>query len=598
MIRFLARGAGRGLTLAVPALGLALLLNPEFPHPGLQALLLFLLIALYYSLLWTVGAALLLPVTRLLRRRKKRSGPGRPLALPLALLYCAGALVFNALHNRTTVESPGTALIVAGALLCLLAATFLGGPERWRRFWLVPLLLLLVLPFFRARGAVTAEAAGPAPRVETGLRVFLIGIDSASWAELAPLLEQGLMPNLGRLLETGTRGSLASFVPTESPLLWTSMATGKLPASHGIRFFLRADFSGVDSPLYLFPQKLFLGRMEMFRLMRFSTIDGTRMRSAAFWDVAGRELPVGVVNWWQSYPAAMVNGYMVTDHVSFVGLRHDPPWEPGLTHPPGLARRISDREAADPLPGAEATRERFFDPGGTVIDELEAYIHWRCFEPDEKTARIARLLLDEEELPRLLAVYWNGLDPVGHFFMRFAHPERFSGVDRGLVSRYGHVLERYYRYTDELIGLVLSRMDERTAVILVSDHGMEPYRGLKRLYNTWLMGGPLMTAAHRDAPPGIVVLAGAGIRPGVELEGASVLDIGPTLLALLGYPPARDFDGRVLEEALDPAVIEALRAHPRPESYDGLILPRSSAGAVEADSEAWKQHLRDLGYIE
>jgi len=614
IVRFLARAIVVGATLAVPALVLALLLNPGFPWPGGQGLRLWLLFALYFSLLWALlglpVAGLCLLIAR--RRRRRVSGAGSagqrlPVVGPAAaLLYGAGAMVFNALHNRTTVAAPGTALIVTGALLCALAAAVLV----WSRFRasgrlggpacaLVLLLVLLVLPLFRPPAGDAVAPSTPAVRAETGLRVFIIGIDSASWPEVDPLLERGLMPNLKRLVDQGCRGTLKTFVPTESPLLWASMATGKMPSAHGVRFFLRADFAGVATPIHLFPQKLFLGRMEMLGLMRFSTIDGSQMKAAAFWDVAGRDLPVGVVNWWQTYPAARVRGYMVTDHVSFVGLRHDPPWEAGLTHPTGLARRICDWERRDPVPGAEEARRRFFDEGGTVVGELEQYIHWRCWEPDEKTARIVNRLLDEEPLPRLLAVYWNGLDPVGHFFMRFAHPERFGGVDRGLVARYGHVLERYYRYTDELIGLVMERMDEQTAVILVSDHGMEPYRGLKRLYNTWLMGGPLMTAAHRDAPPGIVVLAGAGVRRGVELKRPEVVDIGPTALALLGYPPARDIDGRVLAEALEEPVLRAVEGLEPPESYDGLILPRSTASAGDpADDEAFKQHLEDLGYIE
>lgn len=617
IVRFLLRNAGAGLALAVPALTLALLLNPGFPHPGRHALVLWLLFALFYTLLWTVvAAAAVLPLRLLARLRRRRdtgaaaTAPGRfhLAALALAFLYSAGAYVFNALHNRTTVASPGTALVLTGAVLCLLLALALAlpvfhraGQARYRGAAMVFLILMLVLPFFRPdAGGVSRpiEEPGLAMVADTGRRVFVIGIDSATWGEADPLLERGLMPNLQRLLENGCRGTLETFVPTESPLLWASMATGKLPADHGIRFFLRADFPGVGHPLYLFPQKLFLGRMEMLKLMRFSTIDGSQMTAAAFWDVVGRDLPVGVVNWWQTYPAARVSGYMVTDHVSFVGLRHDPPWDIGLTHPTGLARRICDWEAADPLPGAEETRARFFRSGGAVIGELEDYIHWRCFEPDEKTARIVGRLLDEEPLPRLLAVYWNGLDPVGHFFMRFAHPERFGGVDTALVTRYGLVLERYYRYTDELIGLVLARMDDRTAVILVSDHGMEPYRGLKRLYNTWLMGGPLMTAAHRDAPPGIVVLAGAGIRKGVRLDRASVLDIGPTALALLGYPPALDFDGRVLEEALEAEAWKYLAAAVRPASYDTLILPRSAGSGDPSDDDAFRRHLEDLGYIE
>ncbi len=159
LVRFLTRCCGAGLLLAVPALSLALLLNPGFPHPGLQSLTLFLLISLFYTLIWTVGAVLLLPLGRLLRRRLKRVEGGPRIAPALALLYCAGAFGFNVLHNRTTVSLPGSVLFVLGALLCLLAAVTLAGRPGPRRRWSpAPFLLLLVLPLFQ--GVPAAPSPG------------------------------------------------------------------------------------------------------------------------------------------------------------------------------------------------------------------------------------------------------------------------------------------------------------------------------------------------------------------------------------------------------------------------------------------------------
>ena len=44
---------------------------------------------------------------------------------------------------------------------------------------------------------------------------------------------------------------------------------------------------------------------------------------------------------------------------------------------------------------------------------------------------------------------------------------------------------------------------------------------------------------------------GDGIRQGGTLRSASVLDVAPTLLYLMGLPVARDMEGRVLTEILD-----------------------------------------------
>ena len=48
-------------------------------------------------------------------------------------------------------------------------------------------------------------------------------------------------------------------------------------------------------------------------------------------------------------------------------------------------------------------------------------------------------------------------------------------------------------------------------------------------------------------------MAGAGVRPGASPANASVLDVAPTLLYLMGLPVARDMEGRILTEILDPA---------------------------------------------
>ena len=54
-----------------------------------------------------------------------------------------------------------------------------------------------------------------------------------------------------------------------------------------------------------------------------------------------------------------------------------------------------------------------------------------------------------------------------------------------------------------------------------------------------------------------MLLAGAGVRTGVRLTSAGVLDLAPTLLVLAGEPLARDMDGRVLAEAFDERFTES-----------------------------------------
>ena len=69
-------------------------------------------------------------------------------------------------------------------------------------------------------------------------RVLLIGWDAADWQMIHPLLDSGLMPSLQRLIEGGVMGNLSTLSPMLSPILWTSIATGKRAYAHGVRGFI------------------------------------------------------------------------------------------------------------------------------------------------------------------------------------------------------------------------------------------------------------------------------------------------------------------------------------------------------------------------
>jgi predicted AlkP superfamily phosphohydrolase/phosphomutase len=53
----------------------------------------------------------------------------------------------------------------------------------------------------------------------------LIGRDAADWKVISPRIDAGEMPNLEQLY------------PVLSPMLWTSIATGKRAHKHGIHGF-------------------------------------------------------------------------------------------------------------------------------------------------------------------------------------------------------------------------------------------------------------------------------------------------------------------------------------------------------------------------
>jgi predicted AlkP superfamily phosphohydrolase/phosphomutase len=101
------------------------------------------------------------------------------------------------------------------------------------------------------------------------------------------------------------------------------------------------------------------------------------------------------------------------------------------------------------------------------------------------------------------------------------------------------------------------------------------------------------TGDHRME--GILVAAGPPFRPGAVPAEATLLDIAPTLLHLLGVPIPGDMDGRVLTEILDPA-FAAPQAEPEPVAVAGAS-PANAEAYTEEEDAAIQQRLADLGYL-
>jgi hypothetical protein len=95
-------------------------------------------------------------------------------------------------------------------------------------------------------GGLDDPFAGPDPSgsLMTSRRVLLIGCDAADWNVISPLIDAGKMSHLSKLGEAGIVGDMSTLVPPLSPLLWTSIATGRRPCEHGVVGFFERDPDG------------------------------------------------------------------------------------------------------------------------------------------------------------------------------------------------------------------------------------------------------------------------------------------------------------------------------------------------------------------
>ncbi len=398
-----------------------------------------------------------------------------------------------------------------------------------------------------------------------GKKVLLIGWDAADWEMIDPLLQRGQMPALARLISGGVRGKLATIQPVLSPMLWTSIATGKRPDKHGICGFTEplADGTGIG------------------------TARSTSRKCKAIWNILTQNgLKSNIVGWFATNPAEPINGVMVTDQ--FLVSSEDK--LAGKVHPPELAKSLA------------ALRQI---PGSLFADDVEAFIPRLAeldLKADERPLKLARRLakvatvqaiatsLIQSEPWSLMAVYYDGMDQFGHEFMSY-HPPRMKDISERDFELYQHVMTGCYRFHDMMLHTLLQYIDDQTTVILVSDHGYEC--GHRR---------PSLEESKRNPEGchrlfGVACLNGPNIKANERLYGATILDVTPTILALLGLPVAGDMDGRPW--------LEVFRNEVKPErifGWEGIGddkagLHSSDIRQDPADAAQAINQLVELGYI-
>ncbi|HMC81675.1 MAG TPA: tetratricopeptide repeat protein, partial [Candidatus Polarisedimenticolia bacterium] len=192
-----------------------------------------------------------------------------------------------------------------------------------------------------------------------------------------------------------------------------------------------------------------------------------------------------------------------------------------------------------------------------------------------------------------VAVYFEGIDLVGHRFQHY-RPPRMRTVSEAEYRKFGRTVTEYYRYQDRLIGELLQRAGGGVTVLVLSDHGFKTGGRRPEGILPYTMDQPVEW--HREE--GIFILSGPGANHGRLDQQATLFDITPTILALLGLPVASDMPGRVLASALDP---DFLRRFPpaRVPTYEGVGAAREPEGVTASDevSAEMMAQLRALGYV-
>jgi predicted AlkP superfamily phosphohydrolase/phosphomutase len=81
--------------------------------------------------------------------------------------------------------------------------------------------------------------------------------------------------------------------------------------------------------------------------------------------------------------------------------------------------------------------------------------------------------------------YFSSLDLNSHMFWRLMDPKH-PEYDAALADQNGSAIADFYQQMDQVLSEVLARVDDRTTLLVLSDHGFAPYYRSFNL-NTWLL---------------------------------------------------------------------------------------------------------------
>jgi Uncharacterized conserved protein len=84
-------------------------------------------------------------------------------------------------------------------------------------------------------------------------KIIVLGVDGMDPMITRKFLKMGVMPNFQKLVDQGAQREdlvLMGGVPTVTPPMWTTLATGALPGTHGITCFWQHDHEKLDHLLY------------------------------------------------------------------------------------------------------------------------------------------------------------------------------------------------------------------------------------------------------------------------------------------------------------------------------------------------------------
>jgi predicted AlkP superfamily phosphohydrolase/phosphomutase len=268
-------------------------------------------------------------------------------------------------------------------------------------------------------------------------KVFVLGLDGATFDLIGPWIDAGDLPNLKRIQDAGVRGPLESVYPPLTPCAWPSFFMGKNPGKHGLfGYKVRRKGSYEEVPLSSSDRH---GRT-LFELIG---------------DQGGK---VAVLSVPMTYPATEVAGVMTT--CIFTPKLPDP-YASDCAYPPEFKdemRRVIGTFRIHP--------EHVYAKGR--IDDLVADYRQTL----EQRIALCEHVLKTRPWDFAIAVL-NETDHIQHQIWHVIDPKH-QDHDPAEHARHGSAVKDFWVHLDREIGRIFAAVPQDATVIVMSDHGHGP----------------------------------------------------------------------------------------------------------------------------
>ena len=287
-------------------------------------------------------------------------------------------------------------------------------------------------------------------------KVIVIGLDCGTFKFIKPFAKLGYLPNFSKIMANGVSRILKSTTPPVSPPAWTTFLTGKNPGKHGIFQFVNMDIRD-----YSFTSN---------RLINSTIFSGN-----TFIDLIGDNgLKVGVVKVPFTYPPWEVNGFMIAGEPS-------PDWTKAHTYPSSLSNELGRMNLGS------SSDFMLYD-----VDKLLEHLKFDC----EVRTRITCEMLDKQESDFFMVVY-TATDAAVHRLWKYTDPQCPTYVEK--FRKYQNVIRDVYVMVDQCINQVLQKIDNKTTVFFMSDHGATRNPLFYFHINAWLRNLGYLSCNEKSA---------------------------------------------------------------------------------------------------